>query len=295
MSLIKDSTWELISKYIWADLADHKWSDFYLSISETDSPDVSIEPVLIENVTSDIDIDAADVTVNPVLMETSKINIDNPIPYINILGVNIKYNQVIIQTRVEMIVNIITSDRNYLAAMLKYLPQYEKQSTVLTGILNAYASEFIKADQEASMIKNNQFLDTAIEALPVYERELGIKQVNKLDYRQRRERIIAHLRSIAGQTTEEEIKNIAKAYTKGDIELNRTDEPGIFEIKFVGKGIPDNLDSLQEVLDTVIPAHLRLTYNFNYNTWGYVSDLTWADVANITWADIKTFKKKEAV
>lgn len=265
MNPIKESTWELVEKYTWEELSDHQWSDFYLMLIEIDEPAISIKPIEVKNIV--VNVRATDeIEINPILIETSRINIYAENLSIDVTGVDIRYNKLILQTWSEMAIDIITSDRNYLSAMLDYLPWYERKSKVFIEILNAYASEFIKAEQEISVIKLNQFLDTAVEVLTLYEQELGIKQVNKLDYRQRREQIISYLRGIAGQTTEEEIKNISKAYTKGDIEINKTNEPGVFEIKFIDElGVPSNIEGLKRAINKVIPAHLKFEYHYQYN------------------------------
>lgn len=288
MNLIKESTWELVKKYTWKDLSNNKWSDFYLVLMESDKPEIRVDPVKVKNVSTIIDIDLVEeIKVNPILVGTSRINIDTDIDT-DITGVKVYYNQVVIQTWGEMIINIITSERDYMSAMLNYLPWYERESQVFINILNAYAYEFIRVEQDLSAIELNQFIDTAVEMLSLYERELGIGHTNELDYRQRREQIISYLRGIVGQTTEGEIKNIARSYTNGEIEINRTNEAGVFEIKFIDEvGVPDNIEGLKKAINKVIPAHLKFSYHYQYNLWEKIGEYTWEDVEEVTWNELR--------
>jgi len=73
------------------------------------------------------------------------------------------------------------------------------------------------------------------------------------------------------------------------VEINKTDTPGVFKIKFAGtKGIPNNMDGLKEALDIIILAHLGLTYTFTFNTWEFVYQKTWGDCLNMTWNDLRS-------
>ena len=84
---------------------------------------------------------------------------------------------------------------------------------------------------------------------------------------------------------------MAVAFSNGEVEVNPTATPGLYEIKFVGtKGVPDNIDGLKEALSIIIPAHLGISYKFTYNAWNFVSGKTWGEVATQTWEDLRTWE-----
>ena len=186
-----------------------------------------------------------------------------------------------------MIVNIVVSKRDYLSNMLDYLPWYERESQVFNSILKAYDKEFRQLEQNLEVVERNMFIDTSIEGLNLHERDLGVNNVSKLGYDQRREQISSRYRSSFNQTTEDTIKNVASAYGNGEVEISLTDIEGVYEIKFIGKGIPNNLDGLSKALDIIIPAHLGYEYRVAFNTWGVVRDNTWGGANTMTWNDLR--------
>jgi len=206
-------------------------------------------------------------------------------------GVRIDQTSVILTATSELVVNIVVSERDYKRSMLDYLPWYEQKSIIFDEILNAYDRELRRLEQELDVVKRNMFLDTTVEFLPTHERDLGIKNVSVFGYDQRREQISSRYRAVYDQTTEDTIKAVALAYGNGEIEINTTDTAGLYEIKFIGKGIPNNLDGLTAAIDIIIPAHLGWEYTFNFNTWGIVSAIVWGDCVSQTWDELRVWEE----
>lgn len=262
---IKESRWGEIIIYPWSAGLLHQWECFRLALIETTT---EVEP-------------------HGVAVEFSTTT-NETVTVVDAQGVNILYSPVIMQSKSEMIVSIVVSERDYKTDMVKYLPLYERKSIVFNEILNSYDRELRNSEQQLEVVERNLFLDTAIESLPVFERDLGIKPNGHLRYDQRREQIASRNRASFDQTTEETIKSVAKAFSNGEVEVNKTSTVGLFEIKFIGtKGIPNNMDGLKEALDIIIPAHLGLTYTFTFNAWEFYTDRTWGSVATMNWNDMK--------
>lgn len=266
---IQESEWGQVSINTWQDLSPHLWECFRLALMETETEQEA----------------------QGVLLEYSKVFYE-VITEQKAQGVAVVYSPVIYSTETEMIVNIVVSNRDYKSSMLEYLPRYERKSQVFDSILNAYDKELRRLEQSLEIVRRNMFINTSIETLYLHERDLGIRSIKDLGYDQRREQISSRYISSFDQTTEETIKSVASAYSNGEVEVNRTDVVGVFEIRFIGaKGIPNNLEGLKEALDIVIPAHLGLTYKFTYNTWEWVSDKTWGDCLSKTWNDLRIWNE----
>lgn len=170
--------------------------------------------------------------------------------------------------------------------MIKHLPKYERTNKLIVEILRAIAIELDQLTVDTEQNYSELFIDTALRALSIHERDLGI-QNSVLTDRQRRELIIAHYRATLEQTTDETIKNVAAAFSNGEVEINPTDTDGIFEIKFVGSiGIPDNMPGLMATLDVILPAHLGVVYTYIFNTWNDISHKTWNQLVSYTWDEI---------
>src|SRR5699024_7450898 len=142
-------------------------------------------------------------------------------------------------------------------------------------------------EQRLDMTERNLFLDTAIELLPLYERDLGITIDSNLNYVQRRELISSRIRAVFDQTTEETIKNVASAYGNGEIDIYPSDTPGVYKIEFSGIGVPNNIDGFTKTIDSIIPAHIEIEYVFQFNTWKQLQPYKWADTEGMTWDELR--------
>ena len=159
----------------------------------------------------------------------------------------------------------VNTTRIYYEDMIKMLPVYERKSKVFLEVFRSYDAEFKTLIQDVASLENDMFVDTAVNSLSIYERDLGITSTQGLQTSQRREQISSRQRASFDQTTEETIQAIAAAYSNGEVEVNPTSTVGLYEIKFVGTlGIPDNMDGLKKAIDIVIPAHLGYTFEFRY-------------------------------
>lgn len=264
MHAIPNPTWGGVITYTWADLNVHQWDCFRLGLFET----------LTEASATAVTIDTSKAT-NIVITEMTPRN------------VLIVQSPVIMQTVTELITSIVVSERDYRTNMVKYLPLYERKSVTINEVLKSYDLELRNTEQQLEVAERNFFIDRAIEDLAIYERDLGIKGRTGLSYTQRREQIIARNIASFEQTTEESIKRVAAAFSNGDVEINTSDIPGMYEIKFVGKkGIPDNIDGLKEAVSVVVPAHLEFYYTFTLNPWSFVADKTWGSVEHMSWNDL---------
>lgn len=264
---IQEQLWNQVNIHTWQDLSPHLWECFRIALMETETEQ----------------------QVQGVVLEYSKA-FNEVITELKGQGVRVEFSPTIVSTTTEMIVNIVVSKRDYKSSMLEYLPYYERKSQVFDSILNAYDKEFRRLEQSLDVVERNMFLDTAIETLPLHERDLGIKDKVKLGYDQRREQISSRYRSSFDQTTEDTIKNVASAYGNGEVDVSKTLIPGVYEIKFIGVGIPNNLEGLKVALDIVIPAHLGIDYVFTFSPWEDVRLKTWGQVATLTWNELREWE-----
>lgn len=268
MNPIEQQQWKEVEVFTWGELLPHQWMDFRMSLMDT----------------------VTEIETHSVAVEYSGAA-NEVITFLSVQGVKSVQSTIVMRTRTEMITNIVVSDRDYYTEMIKYLPLYERKSNVFKEILIANDREFRNNEQQLQVVERNIFLDTAIESLPIDERDLGIDSVKSLRYDQRREQISSRYRAAFDQTTEDTIKSVASAYSNGEVEVNKTDTAGVYEIKFVGiRGVPNNIDGLKKALDIIIPAHLGLTYLFTFTPWEDFKYKTWGSVSDETWNDLRTWE-----
>lgn len=172
--------------------------------------------------------------------------------------------------------------------LINHLPKYERTNILIVDILKSVAIELDKLNLKTEVNYAELFIDTAIKALSIHERDLGISK-SLISIQQRRELIIAHYRATLEQTKDETIKNVASAFSNGEVKINPTSNEGVYEIKFVGTiGIPDNMQGLMNTLDIIIPAHLDVIYTYLFNVWGDISHKTWGELEVYTWEELST-------
>lgn len=265
MDVIKDQQWEKLNSYNWDDLDTYQWWAFRFAMMEMEG----------------------NVFAQGVNVETSNAEYDSLFE-VAAHGVTIEQSRTTFTAESEMLVDIIVSDRDYYAEMINYLPWFERDSSIFLELMNVYANELRKLEQEIQMINRNLFIDSSIEMLDLIERDLGIENTSKLDFRQRREQIKGRYRAVYSQTTDDTIRNIADAYSNGKVEINNLGG-GIFEIEFVSDiGIPDNIESLKESIEIVIPAHLEIRYSYIFNAWEFFKEKTWEEFGNVTWGEMRS-------
>lgn len=264
MYAIEEQKWQEVIVHTWGDLSPHLWEDFRIALMETET-EQDVQGVILKYSKA----------MNEVITEQV------------VQGVKVVFSPIIMQTKTEMITSVVISERDFKSEMVKYLPLYERKSKIFNEILDAFDREFRNTEQQLEVVERNIFLDTAIESLSIFERDLGIKTLNTLRYDQRREQISSRNRASFDQTTEETIKSVASAYGNGEVSVTTTTTPGIFNITFIGKGIPNNLDGLKKALDIIIPAHLGINYVFTFSPWEDAQDLIWGEVSAKTWSELR--------
>lgn len=267
MHAIDKVEWGKVNVYTWGDLISHQWECFRLALMQIET-ELLPHGVAVEYSSSDILV----------------------ITEMKTKGSKIIQSSFVMKSKAEMVVDIVSSNRNYKTEMIKYLPLYERKSEVFNEVIDVDDREFRNLEQQIEISKRNIFIDTAVEALSIYERDLGIEIMNSLNYRQRREQIMSRYRATFDQTTEETIKAVSSAFSNGDVEVNPTLTPGVYEIKFIStKGIPDNINGLMEAIDIIAPAHLEFTYTYTFNAWEFLKDKTWWEITNMTWNELRTW------
>ena len=121
-------------------------------------------------------------------------------------------------------------------------------------------------------IVNNAYIkDMNDDSLSKLEKEFKIKPDGEMTLEDRKTFLLSILRGV-GVTNVEKLKNIAKTYECGDIEVIQNYSSYSIIIKFVSiLGIPKRLNDLKKAIEKVVPCHLEISYEFKYNI---LNDLT---------------------
>lgn len=78
--------------------------------------------------------------------------------------------------------------------------------------------------------------------------------------------------------------------------VSETGEKGVVEVRFPDvPGIPDGFQQLKQIIEEILPCHLRVDYVYWYITWGELEDRfpTWGDIeaGGYTWGELEKLVK----
>ena len=155
---------------------------------------------------------------------------------------------------------------------------YEK----LTNRLNWLESIFKE-------VVDNAFIKTMNEeALSKAEKEFNIIPSLDQTLEDRKAVLISTLRGI-GVTNIARIKYIVESFTNGKVEVITDNPHYFFKVKFVSElGIPPRINDVRKAIEKVIPCHLGVSYEFKYNTVGYIKEFTVGEISKYTVGEVLT-------
>ena len=161
------------------------------------------------------------------------------------------------------------------------LPDYYEDNETMQELQWILSDETDKLEKSLSKAMNDVFWSKAAgnEMLTRYERMFGLfPDVGKSD-RYRKERIMARVAG-AGTTTASLVQHIAESYTNATVELKENFPEYTVTVWFVGtSGIPGNISDIKESIEEMIPAHLKVLYEYIFNTYGSVGTFTHKQLA----------------
>lgn len=179
----------------------------------------------------------------------------------------------------------------YKVDLMKYLPWYYQNSDVMRTIQNSNSLEVEKLKYNIDDSINQLFIDTATWGLDRLEKIFNIETDINKSYEDRREVLKAKLRG-SGTVTKQMIKNVAQAFSGGEVDVIEDNANYNFIIKFIGiKGIPKNMQGLINAIEEIKPAHLGYSFSYTYTTWDFVKDnLNWNKAKRKTWNELKVYE-----
>ena len=171
--------------------------------------------------------------------------------------------------------------------LMDLLPDYYKSNLTMEELQDILSTDMDNLATAFDKTINQCFVNTATDLLSRYEKIFGLQvDVSKSD-EFRRERIRAKIRG-TGTVTKQMIKDVASSYSNGEVEVIEDPANYSFKIKFVGtKGIPANMTDLTLTIQEIKPAHLAFEFEFTYNTWKDVEDMTWSEASIYTWNELR--------
>ena len=147
------------------------------------------------------------------------------------------------------------------------MPSYYKVIKEILELQYSIYLEFEEGEELSGEIFKQFFIQEATWSLPLWEEEFGLKVGDTTsNYEERREMLIAKLRS-TGTTTKEKIIEVGDSFTNGGVNVIEDNPNYFFTVEFTSViGLPRNLKDFEEAINTIKPAHLDWKFKFRYRT-----------------------------
>lgn len=176
--------------------------------------------------------------------------------------------------------------------MFEGMPSYYRKSAVMKEIMNSIKAEFSRLQNETNLTENQFFVILSERDISKHEQDVGLMPDPEADVETRRGRVLAKLRG-TGTVTKTMMKNVAKSFVNGEIEIIEYPSQYAFAVKFTSRtGIPYNLEDIQAMIEELKPAHLAVDYIFTYRLWQDILNLLgdWQNVNEHTWNWLLSFE-----
>lgn len=167
-------------------------------------------------------------------------------------------------------------------ALIDLLPENYKKSQEVIELQKGFDHKTEELKLAKEDLFNQFFVNTATWGLTAWEKALGVDTDLSKSYTYRRERIKAKLRG-SGTTTKAMIKQVAEAFSNGEVEIIEDPANYHFTIKFVGTlGIPANMKDLTLTIEEIKPVHLSYDFYYIYRTHVELSPYTYGQLSQYT-------------
>ncbi|WP_061313868.1 putative phage tail protein [Clostridium botulinum] len=171
--------------------------------------------------------------------------------------------------------------------LLNHMPTYYLTSDLTKNITTAIANELNRYLEDCRNTQNELLIHTAKKTLDKYELDVVLPVSNNYEATYRISKIISKLRG-QGIITIDRIKDIAEAYSNGEVEVSKKPSEYTLIITFTGtKGIPPNISDLESILNSLKAADWIIEYKFTYTTFAEMKKYTHADLSNYTHEKIR--------
>ncbi|MDF2435491.1 MAG: hypothetical protein JWP44_5122 [Mucilaginibacter sp.] len=157
----------------------------------------------------------------------------------------------------------------------------------MTGVYFALGRQF--DDLKAAILdaQNQIFIDSATWSLPIYEAEFSIKLVDTSNTAARRNNVMAMSRGGIGATPAA-ITSVLQSY---GYSTHIVETFGTYNITIQFndfRGIPSNINDLQNLLARFFPGHLQLNWQYLFRHYGEFSPYLQSQMAQLTHQQLTT-------
>ena len=185
----------------------------------------------------------------------------------------------------------------YLKDMLEPMRVYRLENSLNGAELESAGAALDGVDQVLEEVEREMLLLTAEGwGLSAVE-ELLRRRPAAPTLEQRREALAALLRIGGDSFTLEAINDTLRGCGLQAV-ASETGTPGYVEVRFPDvPGIPDGIETMQAIIEEILPAHVGITYVYWFSTWAELEEQleTWGDIEELglTWGEMEKMVEEE--
>ena len=175
----------------------------------------------------------------------------------------------------------------------QYIPKYYENNTVMNEHLSSCEKEIEKSNDYMKDILFQTYIDSATSVgLARWEKDLGLPTDTTKTFNKRRQLIKSKLLSFQTITPNVIKTAVDNMIGSGNCTITENYEDYSFEIAFTTfKGIPANIDDIKKVVSDMRPAHLKVNYDYWFNSWQFLKDnFTWGELRAYTWYEASVYE-----
>lgn len=147
----------------------------------------------------------------------------------------------------------------YAGLYYHYLPWYDRENITFLDIARTLDLVFRLLQDELSIVDRNLYLDTAVEALSIYQRDLGLSIADGASIEERRKIIQGYLHYLHTQTTEQVVHDLVSSFCadKSLVDIIKQEVIDTYKIRMeIAYSSRVDVPALIKTLDKIMPAHL---------------------------------------
>lgn len=173
--------------------------------------------------------------------------------------------------------------------MIERLPGYYRKSKVVTDLYDVIQKVLNKVANDISAEDLRLFIMTT-DNFTLHEKDVGLSEIIA-DRETKRSRVLARIQG-NNLLTKTELESLIKIYDKSGCTIIEDYPKYTVVILFSGMtGVPYNIEQIKAAVEEVKPAHIKVEYDFRYNTWSEVKRKfkVWNDINTLTWDGVRKY------
>lgn len=169
------------------------------------------------------------------------------------------------------------------------LPYYYRKSQLVKDVYNVMQKVVEKVSEDIA-IEDLMLFITTTDDFTLHVKDVGLSEITA-DNETKRARVIARIQGNS-VLTKSALYELIDIYDKTGCTITEDFANYTVTIAFTGrKGKPYNFNEIQSAIDEVKPAHIKIEYAFEKNTWNdfRLKLNTWGNAMSLTWGDAEDY------